>query len=1206
MIAILMEFMHFLLDVQGNCEPGSWKYCDSSVLHPITAALATQGYWIQADILWYIKHTGLEGWAILIYTLAIGGALISMALGSPPKLYLWLLISPGIYHWLIQDTVPMVGVHWNQGDGFIDNQFNGRTVDVPFLGSLGFNNQRTVWKLSEVGLANSALVLDSKNVLGGVASLGGGYKIYADKAPGGKGRATYEGDPEGTVRVSNLFRWYDALISDLVGFLIKWTGLYTMGAAQDIDVALNPLVSASSTNLPPTTIMNHDAFTVLTAAGRDNFRGDDSPWLLSKNKWSYLMDITGAVLHNGDLREAFTVFLSSECGDAFTKGLNKGSFVAAQSSKGLNIPQTVFLRKPAPYSRLTQNLISNAIPTPPSVKNLLMDDETGGFRNSIGNLTPLKLSQSGIFENIRCDDYLQIIVDGFRWEAAHAYYQFLTSLPPEVPPVGLIFNLFYGWDFNKEISEIGPADVSTIDWSLDYILGNFNKLGTAALVTPEEQEEFLTNLFFAHLLRNELATAPKPVDIRNGGQSQQALFFAQNYQSQVGSRTKFSEVYTWAMMMPYLMGILMYLLALGYPFVAFFMLIPGQYKIIWTWISFWTWVKIWDIGFAIVMVMERTIWAMMGNGPNTSRIFSRVISMGDFGDYSLKCPSGQGNGGISDLIPFVLCRPGIVPEVLVGASGKVAEQNDWYNTLRYLDSALTLGTNLNLDLSNSYYIYIMAALYLAVPMVTGQLVLGAKAGVANLATSAIAGVASEVGRASGQGFTGEVTQRSDSVGKALQDSVTNKSLRSGADQYARSALDAGNRAMDANFDNSYSSAANNGVKQQANIARRSYDQMAAAGAFIQAQANLNGALGMSIPSQIGGMVLSSPLAAGAAAAAGVGGLMGAGVLNGGGASGGGDTSSAGSASLSSGRVNQQQQPSAQFTAGLPNLGSMLAGVGKSSAEAANLYGAMMVAGLNYFQQVANGTEQSGFDAMQAGYIADGLNSSTEAAGQGEYQRRAQGAMQYDSGRARYEATRNFANSGVAGYLSSLGASTSSIMATPPPDASQNLHGAAMSGILDSPLYSGGRNNSELAKYADPSRQGGFFSGTSGVLSDFNRRYGYNAALAAATPPPDLGQVAGLGNSIIAGLSGNAQGSARDFLNNASQGLFNYNAGTQNGNPVIGGGRVGNGIVIAPPGQTQSNPGTFGAQTQQNLPLHQAPAAGTSSRNREQGWFPGAR
>jgi hypothetical protein len=114
-----------------------------------------------------------------------------------------------------------------------------------------------------------------------------------------------------------------------------------------------------------------------------------------------------------------------------------------------------------------------------------------------------------------------------------------------------------------------------------------------------------------------------------------------------------------------------------------------------------------------------------------------------------------------------------------------------------LDNALLLTGSADLDLANGYYVYIMAALYFAVPAVTGQLVLGAKAGLGNLAFNNISQNASEAGGASKSGTVGDTINRLQTNQASLGQAAKAKSMRQGG--LALQHFENANAAMDADI-----------------------------------------------------------------------------------------------------------------------------------------------------------------------------------------------------------------------------------------------------------------------------------------------------------------------------------------------------------------------------------------------------------------------
>lgn len=71
------------------------------------------------------------------------------------------------------------------------------------------------------------------------------------------------------------------------------------------------------------------------------------------------------------------------------------------------------------------------------------------------------------------------------------------------------------------------------------------------------------------------------------------------------------ETFTYLMLLPYFQGALLYGLAFMYPFFALLLLVPGKASSFLNWLALWAWVKSWDIGWAVVMVTDKLLWEVM-------------------------------------------------------------------------------------------------------------------------------------------------------------------------------------------------------------------------------------------------------------------------------------------------------------------------------------------------------------------------------------------------------------------------------------------------------------------------------------------------------------------------------------------------------------------------------------------------------------------
>lgn len=71
---------------------------------------------------------------------------------------------------------------------------------------------------------------------------------------------------------------------------------------------------------------------------------------------------------------------------------------------------------------------------------------------------------------------------------------------------------------------------------------------------------------------------------------------------------------------PYIQGLLLFLLTAAFPFFCIFLLMPGRASAFLIWMSLWVWVKSWDIGFALTHVIRDLLWEYMGLGVNGSKV----------------------------------------------------------------------------------------------------------------------------------------------------------------------------------------------------------------------------------------------------------------------------------------------------------------------------------------------------------------------------------------------------------------------------------------------------------------------------------------------------------------------------------------------------------------------------------------------------------
>ncbi len=624
--------------------------------------------------------------------------------------------------------------------------------------------------------------------------------------------------PAGQYEVAMPMVFLDELFSATSNILIEWTGIGREVAGR-----------GSNTNLANPT------------------RNPEGPWwLLSTLKWGYLENIVSVSARNPDVRDALVTFLASECGDKFKEGINSGAYIAATQSRGATAVRTVMVgAENGDYTEFLKILSSTSIPTPRSVGRLFKEkDTTGSFRRFSQNLKTGELFEAGRNHGIVCSEYLWVIIQALRFEAGSAYYQLLRSSPKGLNQQEFVNTILYAWDVREE-PNTPPA-------------------------TYPQQEAFLKHLMLAYLVRNELLYAPQITSVdQRFAPSEQARSYSDAYVRSYGSKAKFIELYNAAIMMPYLQGILAYFLIVAYPLACMLVILPGHYKGFFTWVSFFAWIKLWDVGFAMVQVLERSVWAMIGNHSHMASTAQVLINTAkDVGGIAVEAPfrapldpnSQAGQAALEALaaVPVVCSLQAGTVNAACGVSETGANQA-LDKAMQLFDKMLLTSANLDLDLSNGWYIYIMSALYLAVPAVTGQLVLGAKAGSAGLIKDAFSGVGNDGSNAAKTGAQHKDVAALTTNQRSLGQAARAKGLRkaTGDDgmgpSLATQGMAYGNKAADLGVENAGLAGKKDFLSSKAGLAGRhldSYDR--GAGLFRSAYGAADKFHGGFFPSSTGG------------------------------------------------------------------------------------------------------------------------------------------------------------------------------------------------------------------------------------------------------------------------------------------------------------------------------------------------------------------
>lgn len=86
------------------------------------------------------------------------------------------------------------------------------------------------------------------------------------------------------------------------------------------------------------------------------------------------------------------------------------------------------------------------------------------------------------------------------------------------------------------------------------------------------------------------------------------------------------QLFSWAVNLPYWQGVLLYVLAASYPFMALIVLLPGRAAGFMNLPMAWIWVKSWDVGLAFVMLFERVLWNVLPSLNVPNQVLSSNLS----------------------------------------------------------------------------------------------------------------------------------------------------------------------------------------------------------------------------------------------------------------------------------------------------------------------------------------------------------------------------------------------------------------------------------------------------------------------------------------------------------------------------------------------------------------------------------------------------
>ncbi len=142
----------------------------------------------------------------------------------------------------------------------------------------------------------------------------------------------------------------------------------------------------------------------------------------------------------------------------------------------------------------------------------------------------------------------------------------------------------------------------------------------------KEDPKILYGLIARHVFANQIAASNASgyllhdhkinshLDNLEFADASQEFDYVANMQQARGQYTAQYKVMMHALQLPYYQGVILFFLSILYPFFALMLLFPGKYVMFIHWFLYWLWAKSWDIGFAMIMIIDRILFDLIGVG----------------------------------------------------------------------------------------------------------------------------------------------------------------------------------------------------------------------------------------------------------------------------------------------------------------------------------------------------------------------------------------------------------------------------------------------------------------------------------------------------------------------------------------------------------------------------------------------------------------
>lgn len=154
-----------------------------------------------------------------------------------------------------------------------------------------------------------------------------------------------------------------------------------------------------------------------------------------------------------------------------------------------------------------------------------------------------------------------------------------------------------------------------------YNKGRAESASDAPDPAPDLKDALPPKLLAAYMYKNTISQASnaqlQAQMFQNNPINAEDLSVAFRHHPGAHARGGYFGMKYFATSIPYIQGLLLYLLSIAFPFFAVLLVMPGKAMNFLLWVSLWVWVKSWDVGFALVLVTKDMFWHMLKHRNDT-------------------------------------------------------------------------------------------------------------------------------------------------------------------------------------------------------------------------------------------------------------------------------------------------------------------------------------------------------------------------------------------------------------------------------------------------------------------------------------------------------------------------------------------------------------------------------------------------------------